>query len=532
MNMTIKSRLIIVISFLSFLAAGSGMLGLHGMRYANEGLKHVYEDRALVLEKISRIDALMLQNRLSLSRAINDPMADIKSESARIERGAMEIDQDWAACAAVSATPEEKRLAASFSAAWTKMRSDGLQPAVTALRHGDVEGAKSAQDRMQAFAATVADSIAAVRRLQVAAAKSEYDNAAARYTVLRNGAALVIVAGTVAAALFGTVLIRNIYRELGGEPDYAAGIVRRIAAGDLSAQVAVRPGCGNSLLAAMHAMQCNLTHTIGQINQSTHTISSASAQVASGSEDLRAQTGLQVETLRQAAAAMQQMAATVRQNADSAHDASELAASAAATARQGGAVVADVVATMESIHASAREIVDIIGVIDGIAFQTNILALNAAVEAARAGEQGRGFAVVAGEVRSLAQRAAGAAREIKALIDDSAGKIGAGARLVHEAGGTMNDIMASVGRVTHLVGDIAAASERQATDIGRISHAIGHIDQVTRRNAELVGDVAGASGSLRDQALKLGDLVAVFKLDEGAPTPGAAAARAALPPPA
>jgi methyl-accepting chemotaxis protein len=514
MNMTIKSRLIIVISFLSILAAGSGMLGLHGMRYANEGLKTVYEDRALVLERISRIDALMLQNRLSLALAITDPMVDIKAESAQIGRNAEEINQAWAAYVAIAATPEEKKLAAAFSEAWAKMHGEGLQPAVAALRNGDVEGAKSAQDRMQKLAAGVAGSIGAVRRLQVEAAKNEYGNAVARYVTLRNCAAVVIVAGTVAAALFGYFLIRTIYRELGGEPDYAAGIVRRIAAGDLSAEVAVRAGGEGSLLGAMHAMQHNLTQTIGQINQATHTISSASTQVASGSQDLREQTEQQVVSLKQTAAAMQEMASTVQQNAESARDANQLVASASATAQRGGAVVAEVVAKMESINASANEIVDIIGVIDGIAFQTNILALNAAVEAARAGEQGRGFAVVAGEVRNLAQRSAGAAREIKALIDDSVGKIGAGARLVNQAGETMHEIMASVGRVTHIVSDIAAASERQAADIGHISHAIGRIDRVTQRNAELVDDVAGASESLRDQALRLDDLVTVFKLDE------------------
>ncbi|WP_195763819.1 methyl-accepting chemotaxis protein [Pseudoduganella rivuli] len=519
--MTIKFRLIIVITSLSVLAAGLGVLGLQGMKYANEGLKTVYEDRALVLERISRIDALMLQSRLSLSLAITDPMVDIKAESGQVEKNIAEINQAWSAYLAVVGAAAERQLADKFGAAWSKMHTDGLQPAVAALRNGDIEGAKAAQDRMRGMAADVVNGIAAVRKLQVAGAKSEYDNAVVRYTWLRNSAAVAILLGTFAAALFGYYLIRNIYRDLGGEPGYAADIVRRIAAGDLSTGVTVRPGSEGSLLAAMDAMQRNLTQTIGEINQATHTISSASTQVASGSQDLHAQTGQQVVSLKQTARAMEDMASTVKQNADNARDANQLVASASETAQQGGAVVAEVVNKMESINASAKKIVDIIGVIDGIAFQTNILALNAAVEAARAGEQGRGFAVVAGEVRNLAQRAAGAAREIKALIDDSVGKIGAGAQLVNQAGNTMHEIMASVNRVTHIVSGIAAASERQALDIGQISLAISRIDQVTQSNAELVDDVAGASESLRDQALRLDQLVTIFKLE---PEPSTAVA--------
>jgi methyl-accepting chemotaxis protein-1 (serine sensor receptor) len=512
-TLTIKTRLCIVIAFLSILAASIGALGLHGMQRANQGLKEVYENRALMLERISRIDALLLQNRLSLSQAINDPMIDIRAESARIENNAAEIDQAWRACLPAVDLPEARRLAGRFDAAWARMRDEGLRPAINALRGGDVEAAKAAQERMQQLAAEVARDIHGLRRLQVDAARSEYEQAAARYTVLRNSAAAAIALGTLAAALFGRYLIRHIYRDLGGEPAYAAAIVRRIAAGDLSGEVALRAGDRRSLLAAMDAMQRNLTRTIGQINGATLAISAASTQVAGGSEDLRAQIEQQVGALRQTATSMDQVASTVKQNADSARDANRLVVSASKTAQRGGVVVAGVVDKMASINASAKKIVDIIGVIDGIAFQTNILALNAAVEAARAGEQGRGFAVVAGEVRNLAQRSAGAAREIKALIDTSVGQIDDGAALVNQAGRTMQDIMASVGRVTQIVGDIAAASQRQSAGIDQINQAIGHIDQVTQRNAVLVDAAADASASLRDQASTLGELVTVFQLE-------------------
>ena len=418
MNMTIRFRLIIMISGLALIAAGSGMLGLHGMRYANDGLKTVYEDRALVLERVARIDALLLQNRLSLALAITDPMVDIKAEAAGMERNAADIDKIWAACAALAQLPEERRAAAAFGAAWAKLRTEALQPAVAALRTGDVEAAKTAQDRMRTLAEAAVEGIATVRRMQVDAAGREYAGAVRRYASLRNGMVGVIAAGTRSAALFGGFLIRALYRGRGGEPVRAADIVRRIAAGDLSERVAVRAGDERSLLAAMHAMQCNLTQTIGRINRAAHAISAASTQAAAGSRDLRAQAERQVASLQETAASMEAMAATVQQSAADALDANRLAAGASATARQGGAGVAEEVGRMASVHAAARRIVDIIGVIDGIAFQTSILALNAAVEAARAGEQGRGFAVVAGEVRGLAQRAAEAAREGKALIDD------------------------------------------------------------------------------------------------------------------
>ncbi len=512
MKMTIKTRLIAVITFLSILAAGIGMLGLHGMKQSNEGLKYVYEDRALVLEKISSIDALMLRNRLSLALAITDPLVDVKAESAQIEKNVEQINATWRSYMAAVRMPEEKRLAETLSNNWAGTEKECLRPAVAALRNGDVETAKAAQDRLQKLAPAVVQGIDALRKLQVDAAKDEYERAAARYALLCNAVVLAIVLGTSIAALFGFFLIRNIYRDLGGEPAYAAHIVRSIAAGDLTTNVVLLQDDDRSLLAAMHTMQRNLTQTIGQINHATQTINEASDQVATGSRDLRFQTEQQVSSLRETVFSMKEVAATVKQNAENARDANLFVVAASETAQKGGAVVAEAVSKMESINASAKKIVDIIGVIDGIAFQTNILALNAAVEAARAGEQGRGFAVVAGEVRNLAQRSASAAKEIKALIDDSVGKINAGTRLVNQAGGTMNDIVESVKRVTHIVSDIAAASEKQASGIDQISLSIGQMEGVTQKNAVLVEEAGSASESLRDQAVCLSRLITVFKL--------------------
>ncbi|HYP82686.1 methyl-accepting chemotaxis protein, partial [Variovorax sp.] len=269
----------------------------------------------------------------------------------------------------------------------------------------------------------------------------DIDNAFWRSTavLLSLGGVLLLVIGGL-----GWSMARNLYRQLGGEPDYASSVVRQIGAGDLGVVVDVRPDDRTSLLHAMRQMQQNLVHTIGEIRSSTDTIATASNQIASGNQDLSSRTEEQASSLEQTAASMEELTSTVKQNADNARQANQLAASASEVAVRGGNVVGQVVGTMGSINASSRKVVDIIGVIDGIAFQTNILALNAAVEAARAGEQGRGFAVVASEVRSLAQRSASAAKEIKQLIDDSVGKVEEGSRQVAEAGRTMEEIVESV----------------------------------------------------------------------------------------
>ena len=512
MNMTIKSRLIIVITFLSILAAGIGLLGLHGMSRANEGLKAVYEDRTLVLEQISRIDALMMQNRLALSLAITDPMVDIKAESARIEGNNAEISRTWAAYQSAVVLPEEKALAGKFADGWTKMHAEGMQPAVTALRNGDVEAAKAAQDRMQKQAPAVAQGIDALRRLQVEGAKSEYENAVARYTILRNSAAAAIVLGTLAAALFGYVLIRNIYRDLGSEPDYAVAIAGQIAGGNLSVAVETAAGDRTSLIYAMKSMRDNLARIVTEVRGGVQTIASASQQIASGNGDLSSRTEEQAASLEETASSMEELISTVKQNADNARQANQLAVTASEVAVKGGTVVSEVVETMGAINESARKIVDIIGVIDGIAFQTNILALNAAVEAARAGEQGRGFAVVASEVRSLAQRSASAAKEIKALIDNSVEKVDAGSRLVDQAGATMQEVVESIRRVTDIMGEISAASAEQTAGIEQINQAVSQMDQTTQQNAALVEESAAASEAMREQADKLAEMVSVFKL--------------------
>jgi len=323
------------------------------------------------------------------------------------------------------------------------------------------------------------------------------------------------ILAVLAAALSAVVVLlnRGILRSLGGEPSYAAEIANRIADNDLTAVVKTAPDDRSSLLFSMKRMQAQLTQTIGTIKVSADSIVTATHQIAAGNQDLSQRTEEQAASLEETAASMEQLTSTVTQNADNASQANQLAVQAAQVAEQGGTVVSRVVETMEGINASSDRIASIVGIIEGIAFQTNILALNAAVEAARAGEQGRGFAVVASEVRSLAQRSSAAAKEIKDLIHDSVERVRAGASHVQEAGATMREITHEIRRVTDIMAEITAASQEQSKGIGQVNHAVTQMDEVTQQNAALVEEAAAAASSLESQASDLIAAVSMFRLD-------------------
>jgi methyl-accepting chemotaxis protein len=308
----------------------------------------------------------------------------------------------------------------------------------------------------------------------------------------------------------GWFTFRSVVRQIGGEPAQAVQLMQAVAQGDLT----VRPGrvVPGSMLAALDEMIASLRQTVGQVRQATDSIGTASTEIAMGNQDLSARTEQTASNLQETAASMEQLTGTVSQSAESARTASQLAQEAAGVARAGGSKVAEVVSTMQEIHHSSQKINDIIGTIDGIAFQTNILALNAAVEAARAGEQGRGFAVVAAEVRNLAQRSAEAAKEIKGLIGASVDRVDAGSRLVAEAGSTMNEIVASVQRVSDIIGEISAATGEQSQGIGQVGSAVAQLDQMTQQNAALVEESAAAAQSLQEQAKRLTGVVATFRV--------------------
>jgi methyl-accepting chemotaxis protein len=333
---------------------------------------------------------------------------------------------------------------------------------------------------------------------------------------LAAAAAWLAVIGALLTALVWFV-VRSVERAIGGDPEDAVAVAQRIAGGDLGMNVAVRAGDDASLMAAMKRMRDALAGIVGDVRAGTDLIATASREIASGNLDLSSRTEEQASSLEETAASMEELTSTVKNSAENAREASRLAESAAEVAGRGGVVVARVVDTMASINDSSSKIVDIIGVIDGIAFQTNILALNAAVEAARAGEQGRGFAVVAGEVRNLAQRSAAAAKEIKALIGDSVARVDDGARLVEQAGATMQEIVASVNKVSTMIGAISSATQEQGEGIEHINQAIAQMDQVTQQNASLVEEAAAASEAMQEQAAKLAQVVSVFRIETAAP---------------
>ena len=348
-----------------------------------------------------------------------------------------------------------------------------------------------------------------------AQAKEEVKLAEAHYAGNRWLLMLVCLVAAGASALLGVLITRGLAGALGAEPHELSAAAQRVAGGDLSPVPGAEAARVGSVLASMGQMQRNLVSLIGQVRRSAECIATASAQIATGNADLSGRTEQQASALQQTAASMQQMTETVRANADSARQANQLASAAASVADRGGAVVHEVVETMKQISEASTQIADIIGVIDGIAFQTNILALNAAVEAARAGEQGRGFAVVAGEVRTLAQRSAQAAREIKTLIGNSVDKVHGGSALVDQAGATMAEIVQQVSRVTDLIGEIDAATTEQSSGITQVNQAVVSLDNGTQQNAALVEESAAAAESLRQQAEGLTRVIGSFRLQEG-----------------
>ena len=334
---------------------------------------------------------------------------------------------------------------------------------------------------------------------------------------------LVLMLGALISGIFlGVMFTRSITRPI----NEALKVAETVAAGDLTSHIEVNSKDEiGQLLQALKDMNASLVKIVGEVRSGTDTIATASSQIAAGNMDLSSRTEQQASSLEETAASMEELTSTVKQNADNARQANQLAESASQVAVKGGSVVSQVVDTMSAINASSKKIVDIIGVIDGIAFQTNILALNAAVEAARAGEQGRGFAVVAAEVRNLAQRSAAAAKEIKTLIGDSVDKVEEGSKQVAEAGKTMDEIVGSVKRVTDIMAEITVASQEQTSGIEQINQAITQMDQVTQQNAALVEEAAAAAASLQEQASGLSQVVSVFKLDQDQRNPAAPARR-------
>ncbi|MGQ8879645.1 methyl-accepting chemotaxis protein [Delftia sp. NA_296.1] len=491
--------------------AAFGWMKLHDQ---GEQLRVLAEDRMGNLARLQSLkDNANVSARVVRNLALITDPAQMAEESRRLDevvaRNGLvmkELDQRLQ-------TEQARRLFADIRQA--------RQPFVETMRQaGDLGLANqgdAARDlimgRLRSLQTTYFDAVEALVDYQKAQTQATVDGSLRR--VAEDGVAMLVLT-LLAAALGGLVawmITRTVKQQLGGEPSYAAEVARQIAQGDLSVRVQLAPGDTSSLLRAMEDMRAGLARVVADVRQSSESIATGASQIASGNADLSQRTEEQASNLEQTAASMEEMNATVKLNADTVRTATQLAASSSQAATGGGKIVDRVVATMEQITASSRKIEDIIGVIDSIAFQTNILALNAAVEAARAGEQGRGFAVVASEVRSLAQRSAGAAKEIKALIGESVSKVDEGSGLVSETGSAMKDIVQQAQRVADLIGEIGAATAEQADGVAQVGDAVVQLDQVTQQNAALVEESAAAAASLNAQAARLVDLVSLFKLD-------------------
>jgi len=411
------------------------------------------------------------------------------------------------------ATPEEKQMYAQLLEMWDRYMVEDAKIRAAGRANDDELGKQLLRGESNKLIVALRGHVDKIVDMYTDGGRAAAVEGNARYSASRVWI-ISLVLGSVVLGAAGAVFITGwLMRRLGGEPDYATEIVSRIAAGDLSVRVETRAGDSSSLLFAMKSMRDNLAKIVGDVRGATATISQASDEIASGNLDLSARTEQQAGSLEETAASMEQLTSTVRQNADHAGQANALADTAAGVAQKGSSAVARVVDTMGSIHASSQKIVDIISVIDGIAFQTNILALNAAVEAARAGEQGRGFAVVATEVRNLAQRSAAAAKEIKELIGSSVQQVEAGNLLVAEAGATMTDVLKSVEQMHAIMAEISHASREQSAGIEQVNQAITQMDTVTQQNAGLVQQAASTAQSLQEQAAALDQLVSVFRLD-------------------
>ena len=507
-SLNIKTRLVLLVGSLLILLVAAASFTVVRMKASNASLGSLYNDRVVSLEQLKHVgdaynDAVDIAHKVAAgSLAAPEGAAQLKADQGKIARS-------WKDYASSDLDEQELPLVRQGTPLMAKADAAIAQLAAL-LARGDADGVRAlAAKELYPAVDPVAGVIDKLALVQLEGAAAEYDAAQKLYAIVlwaTLGISGVVVA---AAALAGLGLIRSITSGIG----VAVKVAQTVAAGDLGSTIVVDRGDEiGTLLTALKLMNESLVGIVGDVRHASESIATGSAQIANGNADLSQRTEEQASNLQQTAASMEQLTATVKLNADTARKASELAEGASMVAAQGGTVVGQVVATMDGITDSSRRIADIIGVIDGIAFQTNILALNAAVEAARAGEQGRGFAVVASEVRSLAHRSATAAREIKVLIGESVGKVENGTRLVADAGRTMGDIVDQVKRVSQLITEISEASGEQSGGISQIGDAVAQLDQVTQQNAALVEESAAAAESLRAQADALARTVSMFKL--------------------
>nr|WP_315213951.1 methyl-accepting chemotaxis protein [uncultured Duganella sp.] len=528
-DLKIATKLIVSFGVVLLLTAVMGVAAMLSMARVNQASDELAANWMpsvrMALELRTDIGEM---RRWELAHLINDDPAGFATYEKRMDDTLATMKGHRAAYEKLISSPQEKAIATEFDQAWTAFMAEHDQIVKFSAGGQKDEARALSRGASAKTMATLTETVNKLVKLNIDGGDAASDAA----TVTYNNARMTSIILLVVNIGIGMALALWIARVVSAPLRQAVSVATAVAGGDLTRTIEVASACETGqLMGALREMNGNLQRLVSEVRGGTDTIATASAQIAAGNQDLSSRTEEQASSLEETASSMEELTSTVKQNADNARQANQLAQSASGIAVKGGEVVGQVVGTMSSINESSRKIVDIISVIDGIAFQTNILALNAAVEAARAGEQGRGFAVVASEVRNLAHRSAAAAKDIKLLISDSVEKVEAGSQLVDRAGTTMNEIVSSITRVTDIMSEITSASAEQSDGIEQVNVAIAQMDQVTQQNAALVEQAAAAAESMQEQAARLSEVVSVFKLN-GAPAVPAAAPRKPLAAPA
>jgi methyl-accepting chemotaxis protein len=509
-QLRMRTRLLGAFAIATAITLVIGVLGVNATSRQADTTASLYDNQLMPMRELANanMQALYMSRNLIDYVIQFDPNA-IASFKSRMDMRMKNYQGHMERYTAADLSAEETALVARLQAAWPPYLEAQAKVFTMADEGYDAEASAAiSQDALPKFK-VIDDTLGALIDLNARQAEEAHLASTAAYERVRN----TILAALAVAVVLSGALALAITASVTGPLAQGIRLAQSVAAGDLTVQVNSRGSDELAqLLDAMGHMKDSLVSVVSRVRSGSESVSSASIEIAEGNQDLSSRTESQASALEETAASMEELSSTVRQNADNALQANQLAQSASRVAVEGGQVVSQVVDTMKGIETSSRKIADIISVIDGIAFQTNILALNAAVEAARAGEQGRGFAVVAAEVRSLAQRSAGAAKEIKLLISDSVDRVASGTALVDKAGATMNEVVDSVKRVTGIMAEISSASKEQSDGVAQIGEAVTQMDQATQQNAALVEEMAAAASSLRSQATDLVQAVAVFRL--------------------